>query len=252
MSLRRIVFISLSLVVFAGPVVYPAAPTAATITSPSNASGATYNTRPWIMFNGTIAADTINDVKIEIDGTSAAFGNIVYSRTNSAGYQAEFFGMNPTAASGATIRHRVDTALAVGNKWVRVSLWGTTDPTRGPTVSATVQFNILAPSWTDAGLNPSATLVKATHLTELMTAINNVRQFRGIGTTSFGTSPAAGGAPLASQLNDLRNGLKAAYTVGAVLYTGSNPAYTAPDPMTAGNVIRTIHIQELRNEVMYP
>jgi hypothetical protein len=82
--------------------------------------------------------------------------------------------------------------------------------------------------------------VKAQHITELRTAINNYRSFAGLTAYSWTTSVAAGAVIGAAQIAELRTALTPALTA-----LSRTATYT--DTLTGGVRIRAIHLQELRN-----
>jgi len=229
-----------------------AQPSAVTITSPANNTGVTFNTKPWICFKATDASHQINDVRIQI-ATDAGFGSVVYDRTASSGHQTKFYPL--PAASNAIIRHRVDTALTPGVKYVRVMLWCSNAVNRTQSInsgwSTGVQFTISAePSWTDGTITAGSTLVKAAHFTELRTQINNVRKFRGDTDYTWTNSTLTGGTSLikASDLSDLRTAITTPFNTA----TGTDPVFTDSTITSGTTLIRKIHIDELRSKTLLP
>jgi chitodextrinase len=96
--------------------------------------------------------------------------------------------------------------------------------------------------------NPAtATTIRATHFEQLRTAINAVRTLANETafnwTTTNNPAPQSGGGIYKSHLNDLRANLKDAFAALGL----STPQFTAPDPMTSGQFVRAIHLQELRD-----
>lgn len=100
--------------------------------------------------------------------------------------------------------------------------------------------------------NPgTATTIKATHFEQLRSAINAVRVLANPGaapfnwTTSNNPAPQSGGGIYRSHLNDLRTNLRDALNALVL----NPPQFTSPDPMTSGQAVRAIHVQELRDLV---
>jgi hypothetical protein len=95
----------------------------------------------------------------------------------------------------------------------------------------------------------TATTISATHFIQLRTAINAVRHLVDPNaadfnwTTTNNIAPQSGGGIFKSHLNDLRSNLSdALFALGF-----ARPQYEPPDPMTSGQPIKAIHVQQLRN-----
>jgi hypothetical protein len=95
-------------------------------------------------------------------------------------------------------------------------------------------------TFTDDPLVAGTTRVKAQHITELRTAINNYRSFAGLTAYSWTTSVAAGAVIGAAQVAELRTALTPALTA-----LSRTATYT--DTLAGGVRIKAIHLQELRN-----
>lgn len=225
-----------------------ATPGTPTITSPSSASGATYNTRPWIYFNSVDASlHTINNIQIQI-ASDATFLTMLYDKTNSplAADQLTFYPV--PAASGATIRHRVQTALTTGTRYVRVRVWCDQAILSGWSATTTITIN--AASWTDPTITAASTLIRKPHIDELRTAINNLRSFRASGAYAWTDATVTAGSTLIRKvhMDDLRAALNTPYSSA----TGSTPVYTDATITAGATLIRKVHLDELRANVLWP
>jgi hypothetical protein len=101
--------------------------------------------------------------------------------------------------------------------------------------------------FTDPAIMAAPTLVKATHFTELLTAVNAVRSLSGLSAVAFtAPGPAPGVIVRAQHVVDLRSGLAAARTVIGL------PAVPFSDStIVAGSTfIKAVHVVELRGGVM--
>lgn len=90
-------------------------------------------------------------------------------------------------------------------------------------------------TFTDNPLAAGVTVVKASHITELRTAINNYRAAAGLGAATW-TTLGTGTMIRASHIAELRTALTAAL-----------PSATYTNPLASGGAVRAVHIQELRN-----
>lgn len=90
-------------------------------------------------------------------------------------------------------------------------------------------------TFTDNPLVAGQTVVKALHITELRTAINNYRASVGLGAATW-TSIGAGSSIRASHITEMRTALIAAM-----------PSATFTNPLGTGGAVRAVHVQELRN-----
>ena len=100
-------------------------------------------------------------------------------------------------------------------------------------------------------VNPgNATTISAVHFTQLQAAVNAVRRLVDPQAPEFNWTeqdhvPVPGGGIYKSHLNNLRDNLSdALFALGF-----TRPTYEAPDPMTSGQPIRAIHVQQVRDLV---
>jgi ELWxxDGT repeat protein len=96
--------------------------------------------------------------------------------------------------------------------------------------------------FTDDPIVAGSTTVKAAHFTELLTAVNSVRQLAGLNAMAFSNGPSPGALVSTTPVVELRAGL-----AEGLLYAGM-PAVTFTDPSLASHMlIKAAHVQELRN-----
>ncbi len=99
-------------------------------------------------------------------------------------------------------------------------------------------------SFTDSTVTAESTIVKAAHFNELRTAINCARVEYGLAPYSWAETITANATVIkASHLAELRTALNGAYAQASL----PEPQYT--DPSLSSVLIKTVHIQELRNNV---
>lgn len=155
--------------------IFNAAPNAPMILSPVSAAGYTLNVRS--QFKATVVDPDVNALtSIELQvAADAAF---------TAGVQT--FAVNGSWASGSTVAITPTADLPTGTRYARAraydgSVWGG--------YSATLQLLIKteAQTWADATatIDPLGPGVKHDWITELRTAVNAARQFRGIAAYTF-------------------------------------------------------------------
>ncbi len=91
----------------------------------------------------------------------------------------------------------------------------------------------------------AGTPIKAVHITELRSAIANLRASSGLPVFSFTDPTLTPGVTviLAVHLTELRTALDQVYDAAVI----ARPVYT--DPAPAGLVIKAVHIQELRTAI---
>jgi hypothetical protein len=100
--------------------------------------------------------------------------------------------------------------------------------------------------FTDNPLVAGTTIMKATHITELRTAINAARTRNGLTAAAWTDPTLSAGATMikAVHILELRTAVNQVYTrLGRAL-----PTYTDPT-LVAGTTSKAAHIQELRNAV---
>lgn len=97
--------------------------------------------------------------------------------------------------------------------------------------------------FTNDPLQPGVTVIRATHLAELRTAVNAVRALAGLGAAAFTDSAVPGVVVKAIHITELRTALNAALSALGL----GTPAYT--NAIARGTLIRAIDFQEIRNAV---
>jgi hypothetical protein len=145
-----------------------------------------------------------------------AFTQIATSSTNSY--------TDSTAAANTPYLYRVRAVSAGG-----------TSPDSAADLASTLIF-------TDDPLTPGL-IVRAVHLAQLRTAVNNVRALAGLPAATFTDSAAVGVRIKAVHVNELRTALDAG--LAALGFTSGG--YT--DAITSAVKIKAVHFQELRNRV---
>jgi hypothetical protein len=227
------------------------------IVSPASGS-TTYDTQPWIYF--TVSNSGIDDFSFWVynNGTCSApieySNNLVNYRTiacPSSTPPGTGFSCHPwPASSGDYIRIRVPVTLGTGASSVSIIVSASGGVYWSP-YSTCIPFTIASPGWTYSAA--AGTTIHVADFNQLRTAVQNARGVyanMGLGTYTWTDTTLTGGSSLIRyvDLENLRQALTPAYADA----TGSNPTYTAPDPMTSGTTIRSIHITELRADVLYP
>lgn len=97
-------------------------------------------------------------------------------------------------------------------------------------------------AFTDEPLTPQVTPVKAVHITELRTAVNNARATAGLTAVTFSDAPASAVTIKALHITELRSALDAARStlkVAAISYADSD--------LASGTAIKAVHIQQIRD-----
>jgi hypothetical protein len=123
---------------------------------------------------------------------------------------------------------------------------GTCTVTMTAAVSVTARFS---PVFTDVALT-AGTLIKAVHVMELRTAVNNLRARLGLGAFSFADVSLTAGATIAQAVHilELRAALNEVYDALVL----SRPSYNTDPSLAAGTTIKAAHITELRGSVTAP
>lgn len=96
------------------------------------------------------------------------------------------------------------------------------------------------PTFTDDPLVAGSTLVKAAHITELRTAINNYRTWSSLSAATWATTITTSTVITAAHINELRTALTPALVANSRVAT-----YT--DTLSSVIPVKAVHIQELRN-----
>lgn len=161
------------------------APAAPGITAPA-AAATIYNSKPRIL--ATVGSDANSHAQtIAVSGyTPSSTGN---------------------QAVGKKIILRRSSTLSAGSQ----SISAVSTDSLGVASSATTRsFTYAVPSWTDPTLTAGTTPIKAAHINELRTAINNVRAYYGMAAYSWAQTITAGSTSLAgwtSHVTELRTAI---------------------------------------------
>ena len=187
------------------------APAAPVITAP--AAGATiYNSQPRIL--ATIGSDA--------DGHAQTIAVSGYTPSSSG-----------NQAVGKKIVLRRSSALAAGGQAISAAA---TDALGVSSAAADRMYTYAVPSWTDPALTVGTTPIKAAHMNELRTIINNVRAYYGMAAYAWAQTITAGSTSLAgwtSHVTELRTAIDQivalvnGWDTGSTTHNISLPAWIA-------------------------
>jgi hypothetical protein len=126
-------------------------------------------------------------------------------------------------------------------------------PTTGTPISVTtgvttpgINFKMLPVfTYTDLPITPQVTLIKAAHLNELRTYINQLRHQLGLAPFTFTDTLTAGVTQVkVLHVTELRTALDAVYdALGLAHYSYTDPV------LTAGTMIKQVHIAQIRSAI---
>lgn len=223
--------------------------------APTVASGYTLNYRPQIWFTVSyFDTDDLTDVQIVFSTNSNfATASSTYQYTVSAtGWdlaspfeggtvstytpQTDLFFPDSPDDSDDTTTHYMRIRSSGTN------CWGNWSDTRKFVVKSSW-------TWTDSNLTADSTAVRAVHLTELMTAIDNVRQFRGLSAGSWTDSSITADVTEVRKvhMDELRSNLATALDIVGASYSWTDPTITSD--VTA---IKADHFTEIRSSSTVP
>lgn len=171
-----------------------------------------------------------------IKGISTDSSGDAYSRTGSFAAGSNLVLRWPHAVEGSI------TATLRGNDGVEDG------------ATATRAFRVLAPTWTDPVLTPGKTPVKAIHVLELRSKINDMRAAYGLERVTWTDTLSAGGGPVkAAHIAELRTAMEQIRDqVNSFDKSNVNnklPAYTWTAGLERNKLIKAAHIAELRAAV---
>jgi hypothetical protein len=217
----------------------------------------------WITLNGSLTGATN---RLVINGVVGGLGtptNFVAAATNPFTSQVTISWTAVVGAATYEIQRSVNFG-SINNGFTQLvaPIAGTTYNDVGLTANTTYLYKVRAINggtmsaytaidpattilFTDDPLNPG-TVAKATHVSQLRTAVNAVRVAAGLGALPFDATLASGGPIKAVYINELRTALDAARLQIGLIAQG----YT-DSPTVAANVtpIRAAHITDLRTGV---
>lgn len=171
-----------------------------------------------------------------IKGVSADSSGDAYSRTGSFAAGSNLVLRWPHAVEGDI------TATLYGNDGVEDG------------ATATRAFRVLAPAWTDPVLTPGKTPVKAIHVLELRSKINDMRAAYGLERVTWTDTLSAGSGPVkAAHIAELRTAMEQVRDqVNNFNKSNINnklPAYTWVAGLERNKPIKAAHLAELRAAV---
>jgi hypothetical protein len=143
------------------------------------------------------------------------------------------------------------TAVPVGNSlfagWSGSCTGTTTTCTVSMTAAraATATFNTNPNAFSDNPLVAGTTVIKATHIGELRTAVSAARARNGLPAVTWTDPTLSGGMIKAIHISELRAALNAVYTK----LSRTLPSYTDPTIVPGQTASKAAHVQELRNAV---
>jgi len=210
---------------------------------PANGS-TTYNTNPWITFNGTpgTGATQINNAEIMMcnnSGCSSPAPSLTCSASTGYDRWGCYTGDNPSCAGAnsypsqfktlptgngtqITFRPASGCALNTGTWYVKVrvmddqGVWSNWSSVNTVTVAAT-------PTWNQT-VTAGKSVIRVGDFTELRTYINNVRAARGYGTATYTNSTLAAGQVIhAVDITQMQSAFDTPffYVTGSHIYSGS-------------------------------
>ncbi|MEK7382118.1 MAG: hypothetical protein AAB262_02415, partial [Elusimicrobiota bacterium] len=212
--------------------------------SPADNAGYSLNRRPKVWFL-TRRGGTKTDAIISVS-TSTGF-EVAVSTTFQYSLDATGWTGLP-AAPGATVYFTpaMDLAAATTTLYLRARV------NDGAWTDWSLNRRVLLRgnwAWTDDPITAGTTLVRATHVDELRTAVSNVLLFRGFSAPSWSDPALTPDATLirAAHVGELRSQLAPALTA-----VGEPVAWT-DDPLTPGvTTVRAGHVTELRTKAAVP
>ena len=183
----------------------------------------------------SVVAAATSTTNVTVTWTATAISGITYRLYRSSG------GGVYTLIGSTTSTTLNDPTVAANTAYLYKvrSFAGIESPDSNVDLATTVLF-------TDSTLNVGATLIRAVHFTELLTAVNAVRALAGQSAIAFtNPAPATGEPILATHLTELRNALNPARsTLGLPALT-----YTDSTINVGTTPIKAAHINELRTGV---
>jgi hypothetical protein len=162
------------------------------------------------------------------------------------GLEAHGLGLAPGFVDAATGDYRLNGSSQLIDKGLVIP--GINDDYRGASPDIGCCEFSSAPLFTDDPLQPGATVIKRTHITELRQAIGSLRARYGLGAFAWTDDPpAAGVTPVkAIHVSELRTALASVYAAAV----RTPPAYTHAALASGSTVVTAADIAELRAAIL--
>lgn len=113
-------------------------------------------------------------------------------------------------------------------------------------------FTVASPSWTDSTITPKVTPMKAAHINEIRTALENVYNYYNLSAPTWTDTIEVGGQIKAIHVSELRTAIEAIRTYVNGFDTGTSKniaAFSWTDSSLANKRIKAVHMTELRNAI---
>jgi uncharacterized repeat protein (TIGR01451 family) len=182
--------------------------------------------------NFVATAVSSTQVLLTWDPVPGATDYEVFSRVNGSPY-------SPSGITTAT--SLIDNSVSINSARVYNVRARDVGGNRGPSSNFDIATTVM---FTDDPISIGSTVIQATHVSELRTAVNAVRTAAGLRTSTFSTPMAPGVLIRAQHILELRAALDFARAV-----LGLPPIHYTDPSLTAGTIEQAAHIEELRSGV---
>lgn len=142
----------------------------------------------------------------------------------------------------------------LGNITVVAKSYDTQAPNASDAVSTSSLFTIATPLWTDPVLESGSIPIKAVHITQLRTAINNIQAYYGLTQTAWTDTLVAGETPIkAVHINQIRTAIEAiiayinSFDASSGIHDVATPIWTDAILIPETTPVKAIHIAEIRS-----
>ncbi|MBP8273159.1 MAG: SBBP repeat-containing protein [Acidobacteria bacterium] len=178
-------------------------------------------------------------------GSIGSAVEVTLTGTNMSGVTS----VNIGGATGIVVSNVIPSSTSVSCFFIIASnaTWGTRSVTVSSSGGTSSPLTFVTSPFSDDPLVAGVTTIKAAHIAELRTAINEARVANNLAAYTFSTAvPTAGASAIsAAVITELRSALQATRTSLGYIHV----AYT--DPVLSETVpIKAIHIQELRDRIV--
>ena len=213
---------------------YNQIPTTPTLVFPKSSS-TIYNTNPRIGFlYGTDADGQPVLGSVTLDGITKDANDSAWSRTGSQTTAIQTLVKGWTLIPDSyTVTAKINDGLVNSSQTQRT-------------------FTVASPNWTDSTIIPKVTTVKATHINELKTAVENVCNYYNLSAPTWTDTIEVGGQIKAIHISELRTAIEAIRTYVNGFDSGTSKdiaAFIWTDSSLANKRIKAVHITELRNAI---